>query len=123
MTQDDEIADAIIAQGMLSPVIEDFRDFIEEQHAGWFDFTSRVNRFAVPKWVDHSLDGKGESIGTPVNVAIPLMARCLDAFAASVSRSCFGLDHSHPRFSGGADQDAYRAICRAEKLHSDDGVG
>lgn len=81
---DDEIKDAIIAQGMLSPVIDGFAPFIEETHAGWFDFTTRINDFASPKWVDHSLDGKGESIGTAINIAIPLMARCLDAFAASV---------------------------------------
>lgn len=81
---DDEINDALIAQGMLSPVVDGFTPFIEQAHAGWFDFSTRINDFAAPKWVDHSLDGKGESIGTAVNIAVPLMARCLNAFAASV---------------------------------------
>lgn len=89
--KDDEIKDAIIAQGMLSPIIDGFVPFIEETHAGWFDFTARINDFASPKWVDHSLDGHGDSIGTAINIAIPLMARCLDAFAASVILSRRGM--------------------------------
>jgi hypothetical protein len=81
---DPEIRAALLEQGLLSPVIEEWRVHYLEQHSEWFDFAQTVNRLAMKLWIAHWDDMQGEKITALKPTASRVFVRAINNFAATV---------------------------------------
>ncbi|WP_438851056.1 DUF5677 domain-containing protein [Brevundimonas nasdae] len=83
--EDDPVVRAsLLEQGLLSPVIEEWRVHYLVQHAEWFDFAHTVNKLAMKLWIAHWDDMQGEKITALKPTASRVFVRAINNFAATV---------------------------------------
>ena len=75
------VDECIRLDGALSPIIEDFAQGIEKEHAAVFDLVARLNRLTLAEWATADNDGDEMSHH---RVANRMMLRALNSFAAAV---------------------------------------
>ncbi|MDQ8030019.1 MAG: DUF5677 domain-containing protein [Brevundimonas sp.] len=81
---DPEIRAALFEQGLLSPVIEQWRTDYLRQHAEWFDFARMINKLAMKLWTGHWDGMQGEKITALKPTASRIFGRAINNFAATV---------------------------------------
>lgn len=75
---------ALFEEGLLSPVIEEWRVHYVAQHTEWFDFAHAVNKLAMRLWIAHWDNMQGEKITALKPTASRVFVRAINNFAATV---------------------------------------
>lgn len=83
MTEDEAKA-SIKLDGMLAPVIDEFRAHIVEDNAAWFEFARRLNRLAARHLADHVRLIDGREIRDPISLSFRLTSRVAHTFGGAV---------------------------------------
>lgn len=68
------VVDSLNTYGMLSPIIDIWREQYLKTYAPWFTFCRDLNQLAMKVWVDNWRKGEGGSS----NASIPVAARVFD---------------------------------------------
>lgn len=74
----------LVDEGLLSPLIEEWRSIYLENQAGWFALARDVNRCAMSLYQQHFEAGDGGPANAQGPTAVRMYARALNAFAATV---------------------------------------
>lgn len=74
----------LVEEGMLSPVLEDWRSIYLANHAEWFHLARQANRDAVWLHQQHFEAGNGGPANHEAPTAVRIYSRALNAFAAAV---------------------------------------
>lgn len=83
--QDDpDPREGLAEEGLLSPLIEDWRAIYIENYAPWFDLARDVNRYATWLFQEHQDAGNGGPANAQAPTAVRMYGRAMNAFAASV---------------------------------------
>lgn len=83
MTKDEAKA-SIKLDGMLAPVIDEFRAHVVEDNAAWFEFARRLNRLAARHLADHVRTIDGREIRDPISLSFRLTSRVAHTFGAAI---------------------------------------
>ena len=83
MTEADAIA-SMKVDGMLAPVIDEFRPHHIIEHAEWFDFARRFNRLGMRLMNEHVPSLNGKEIRHPVALVMRLAARVAHSFGGAI---------------------------------------
>ncbi|MEW5997912.1 MAG: hypothetical protein A4S12_10195 [Proteobacteria bacterium SG_bin5] len=76
--------EGLAEEGLLSPLIEDWRAIYIENYAPWFDLARDVNRYATWLFQEHQDAGNGGPANAQAPTAVRMYGRAMNAFAASV---------------------------------------
>lgn len=83
MTEADAKA-SIKVDGMLAPVIEEFRPHIVEDNSTWFEFARRLNRLGLRLLADHVGTIDGREIREAISLSYRLTSRVAHIFGGAV---------------------------------------
>jgi hypothetical protein len=75
----------LVEEGMLSPLLEEWRLIFLENHADWFELARETNRCAVWLHQEHFEAGNGGPANNQAPTAVRIYSRALNAFAAAVT--------------------------------------
>lgn len=82
--EDRDPREGLADQGLLSPLIEDWRAIYIENYAPWFDLARDVNRYATWLFQEHQDASNGGPANSQAPTAVRMFGRAMNAFAASV---------------------------------------
>jgi hypothetical protein len=82
--EDQDPREGLAEEGLLSPLIEDWRAIYIENYAPWFDLARDVNRYATWLFQEHQDAGNGGPANAQAPTAVRMYGRAMNAFAASV---------------------------------------
>jgi hypothetical protein len=82
--EDRDRREGLADEGLLSPLIEDWRAIYIENYAPWFDLARDVNRYATWLFQEHQDAGNGGPANSQAPTAVRMFGRAMNAFAASV---------------------------------------
>jgi hypothetical protein len=71
-------------EGLLSPLIEDWRAIYMANYAPWFGLARDVNRYATWLFQEHQAAGNGGPANAQAPTAVRMYGRAINAFVASV---------------------------------------
>ncbi len=80
---DPNIADALREDGLLSPVIDDWRTYYLDDHREWFDLSRTINKMAMRLWLAHWYM-PGERLMALGPTASRVFGRAINNFAGAV---------------------------------------
>jgi hypothetical protein len=80
----EDLVEALNKDGLLSPVIDDWRVQYLDQYKTWFAFCRRLNQGAMKVWIDHWRRGESGSSAALLPTAGRIFGRSMNSFAASV---------------------------------------
>lgn len=83
MTEEEAKA-SIKLDGMLAPVIDEFRAHIVEDNAAWFEFARRLNRLAARHLADHVRTIDGREIRDAISLSFRLTSRVAHTFGGAI---------------------------------------
>lgn len=84
MTEADAVH-SMRVDGMLAPVIDEYRPYFRVQHAAWFDFSKRINRLAMRLMNAQVPVVNGKEIRHPDALSMRLTTRAIHAFGGVVA--------------------------------------
>ncbi|MCR5870012.1 MULTISPECIES: DUF5677 domain-containing protein [unclassified Sphingomonas] len=82
--EDRDPREGLAEEGLLSPLIEDWRTIYIENYAPWFALARDVNRYATWLFQEHQDAGNGGPANAQAPTAVRMYGRAMNAFAASV---------------------------------------
>lgn len=75
----------LVEEGMLSPLLEEWRLTYLKNHAAWFELARETNRCAVWLHQEHFEAGNGGPANNQAPTAVRIYSRALNGFAAAVT--------------------------------------
>lgn len=81
---DEDPRQGLTEEGLLSPLIEDWRLIYVENYAEWFALARDINRYATWLFQEHQDAGNGGPANAQAPTAVRMYGRAMNAFAASV---------------------------------------